>query len=110
MDVNDILDDVVTDLKSKQKAVRGDISYYTPEPIRETAAARQQKRPQIDFNVGDLVIINMNGKRHVGRVGVIIGVRYKNLERAGDALIYTVKFNAKESADYVARQLINAEK
>ena len=72
---------------------------------RETAIAKTNKTPHIDFEVGDYVQIRPNGKRNVGRVGIIIGVRYLEFERTGGGLAYTVKFTDKESGDYIADNL-----
>lgn len=94
--VQDVIFDVMTNLKS-----RSNINYYTPEVKRETAAATPQPMHKIDFEVGDVVQIRANAKeKYIGRVGVIIGIRYKDLE-SGPALVYTVKFSDTDGADFV---------
>lgn len=94
--VQDIIFDVMTNLKR-----RSNINCYTPEVQRETAAAEPVPMRKIDFEVGDFVQIRPNGKgKYIGRVGVIIGIRYKELE-TGPALVYTVKFSDKEAADFL---------
>lgn len=68
---------------------------------RETAAAEPAPMRKIDFEVGDFVQIRSNAKeKYIGRVGVIIGIRYKELG-TGPALAYTVKFSDKEAADFL---------
>lgn len=67
---------------------------------RETTATEPAPMHKLDFEVGDFVQIRANGKNNVGRVGVIIGIRYKNLE-SGPALVYTVKFSDKDGADFL---------
>lgn len=67
---------------------------------RETAAVEPAPMHKLDFEVGDVVQIRPSAKNHIGRVGVIIGVRYKNLD-SGPALVYNVKFSDKDGADFV---------
>lgn len=94
--VQDVIFDVMTNLKN-----RSNINYYTPEMKRETAAAEPAPMRKIDFEVGDVVQIRANAKEdYIGRVGVIIGIRYKNLD-TGPALVYTVKFSDKDGADFL---------
>jgi len=69
---------------------------------RETAAAIPAQPPKLDFEVGDFVQIRANAKNHVGKVGVIIGIRFKKMDRVGDAILYSVKFSDKDGADFIA--------
>ena len=70
---------------------------------RETAAAIPAEPPKLDFEVGDVVQIRATGKaKYIGRVGVIIGIRYKELDKTGPALAYTVKFSDQDGADFLA--------
>ena len=70
---------------------------------RKTAAAEPAPMPKLDFEVGDVVQIRATGKaKYIGRVGVIIGIRYKELDKTGPALAYTVKFSDNESADFLS--------
>lgn len=68
---------------------------------RKTAAAEPAPMHKMDFEVGDYVQIKSNAKaKYIGRVGVIIGIRYKEL-KTGPALAYTVKFSDTEGADFL---------
>lgn len=89
----------------KNLTERSNIGYYTPEVQRETAAATPQEMHKLDFEVSDFVQIRANAKKNIGRVGVIIGVKYGKLDKGGDALLYTVRFSDREAADYVANNL-----
>lgn len=68
---------------------------------RETAAATPEPMRKLDFEVGDVVQIRPNAKNHVGGVGLIIGSRYKKMNTAGEAIMYTVKFNDTDAADFI---------
>ena len=69
---------------------------------RETAATEPAPMRKIDFEVGDVVQIRANAnKNYIGRVGVIIGIRYKELDNTGPALVYTVKFSDQDGADFL---------
>lgn len=68
---------------------------------RETAAAEPAPMRKIDYEVGDFVQIRANAKNNIGRVGVIIGIRYKEFDKIGPALVYTVKFSDQEAADFI---------
>lgn len=94
--IQEIIDNVIKDIQN-----RSNKKYYTPEVQRETAAAEPAPMRKIDFEVGDVVQIRANSKNHVGRVGVIIGIRYKKL-KSGPTLVYSVKFSDKDGADFVA--------
>lgn len=95
--IQEIIDNVIKDIQS-----RSNKKYYTPEISRETAAAIPQPMRKIDFEVGDIVQIRANAKeKYIGRVGVIIGIRYKELDKTGPALVYTVKFSDKDGADFL---------
>lgn len=69
---------------------------------RETAAAIPAEPQKLDLEVGDFVQILANAKNHVGKVGVIIGIRFKKMDRAGEAILYSVKFSDKDGADFIA--------
>ena len=70
---------------------------------RETAAAEPAPMPKLDFEVGDVVQIRATGKaKYIGRLGVIIGIRYKELDKTGTALVYTVKFSNQVGADFIS--------
>lgn len=68
---------------------------------RETAAATPGTIRKLDYEVGDIVQIQATSKNNVGRLGVIIGIRYKKLN-TGDALLYSVKFSDNDGADFLA--------
>ena len=96
--IQEILSDVMADIRK-----RANIHYETATPRRETAIAKPA--PHIDFEVSDVVQIRAGSKSHIGDIGVIIGARYMKLDKGGDAILYTVKFNDKDAADFVANNL-----
>ena len=100
-----IVSEVIADIMKKSKKTRGDIGYYAPEVHRETAIAKPNTKPAIDFLEGDVVQIRPNAKRNIGRIGMIISVRYLEFNKTGGGLVYTVKFTDQESGDYVADNL-----
>lgn len=100
-----IVSEVIADIMKKSKKTRGNIGYYAPEVQRETAIAKPNTKPAIDFLEGDFVQIRPNGKRNIGRIGMIISVRYLKFDKTGDGLVYTVKFSDQESGDYVSNNL-----
>ena len=67
--------------------------------------APETARGKLDFECGDIVQIRTNSPKYAGRVGVIIGVRYKKLEKAGEMLSYSVRFSDSEAADFVANHM-----
>ena len=79
--------------------------YETATPTRETAMARPAQINKLDLECGDLAQIRAGSKSHIGDIGVIIGARYMKLDKGGDAILYTVKFNDKDAADFVANNL-----
>lgn len=105
--ISEIVNGIVEDLKQKNE--RTNANYYTPETARqlarETTAARPQKQTKLDYEVGDLVRIRGNGKRHAGDTGAIIGIRYFEYTSSGPGLIYTVKFSDYDAADFSAGNL-----
>ena len=72
---------------------------------RETAAAIPAEPPKLDLEVGDFVQIRANATNHIGSVGVIIGIRYKKMDKVGEAILYSVKFSDKDGADFIADNL-----
>ena len=85
------------------KEIKSNISYYTPEIHRETAAGRI--RQPLDLKTGDTVQILGNAKNNIGRIGVILGIKYTRFENKRDGFLYTVRFSDNESAIYIADQL-----
>lgn len=95
--IQDVIVDVLENTKQR---------YYAAEAEREKAAASPRVMHKLDFEVGDVVQIRPNGKdKYIGRLGVIIGIRYKEFEKVGPALTYTIKFSDKEAADFVSDHL-----
>lgn len=94
--IQNIICDVMADLEN-----RSNIKYYAPEIKRETAIAEPAPMRKIDYEVGDFVQIRADAKNNIGRVGVIIGIRYKEFDKIGPALVYTVKFSDQEAADFI---------
>ncbi len=61
---------------------------------------------RMDFEVGDFVKVKPNANNFVGSVGKVIGSRFNAADNyLGGIILYTVKFNDRQSADYDARKL-----
>lgn len=86
-------------------AKRNDAMRYTPKVTHETATVRSESVKALDYQVGDIVQVRPNGKKYIGRLGMIIGIRYARFDTSGDSLVYTIRFSDKESNDYAASNL-----
>ena len=93
--IQNIICEVMSDIEN-----RNNVKYYAPKLQRETATVEPAPMRKFDYEVGDFVQIRANAKNNIGRIGLIIGVRFKDFEN-GPALVYTVKFSNKEAADFV---------
>ena len=98
--IYDVISETIADIMK-----RANKYYETATPTRETAMAKPNPAPRIDYEVSDVVQIRAGSKSHIGDIGVIIGARYMKLDKGGDAILYTVKFSDKDAADFVANNL-----
>ena len=76
--------------------------YETATPKRETAMATAFK-PQIDFNVGD--IIQVCSGDYAGRIGRIIGIKLSENGHKHEMLTYTIMFSDTEAVQLPAGRL-----